>query len=166
MPLFLIGPALILIFSIYLNLLPTSGAGGWENIILPGISLGLFCSANIARITRASMLDVLRQDYVRTARMKGLSERAVIYKHALRNALIPLSTVFGLQIAMMLGGAIVTETVFAWPGIGRLMIEAIERRDYPMIRASLMYLASALVIINTIIDMSYGFIDPRIRQGT
>ncbi len=163
MPIFLLGPILILIFSVYLNLLPTSGTGGIEHVILPALTLGLFSSANVARITRASMLDVLRKDYIRTARSKGLAERVVIYKHALKNSLLPLSTVFGLQMAMMFGGAILTEVIFAWPGIGRLIIDSVLARDYPMVRACLIIIAGALVLMNLIIDISYRYMDPRIK---
>ncbi len=163
MPIFLLGPALVLVFSVYLGLLPVQGRGGLEHLVLPAFTLGMFSASNIARIMRSSMLDVLRKDYIRTARAKGLSERVVIYKHALRNALIPFVTVAGLQFGILLGGAIICESVYAWPGVGRLLVSAILQRDSPVIQGCILLIAILFVLVNLTVDVLYHYLDPRVR---
>lgn len=165
MPVFWIGLVLILVFSLRLQVLPASGKGGLEHLILPATALGLGASALIARITRSSMLEVLRNDYIRTARAKGLRERPVILGHGLRNALIPVVTVVGLQFGALLGGAVLTETVFAWPGIGRHIVQAIGQRDYPTVRGGVLLVATTFVIINILLDVLYAYLDPRIKYS-
>jgi peptide/nickel transport system permease protein len=170
-PVFVLAYALILTFSIELGWLPVQGyrplnEGVWEwlrHLILPSLALGTVYIALIARITRASMLDVLSQDYIRTAQAKGLSSNAVLTGHALKNAAVPIMTIVGIGIALLIGGAIVTETVFALPGIGRLTVDAILRRDYPIIQGVILMFSAIYVIINLAIDLSYVFFDPRIR---
>ena len=162
-PIFWSGLILILLFSVRLEWLPAGGTGGLAHLVLPALSLGLFGAGVIARQTRSSMLEVLGEEFVRTARSKGLAERAVIYKHALRNALIPIVTVVGDQFARLLGGAILTETVFSWPGIGRYLIEAIAMRDYPVIQAIILVFAACFFVVNLLVDISYGLVDPRVR---
>ena len=165
-PVFWLALMLQLLFSVQLRLLPPTGMGSIRHIILPSITLGLASAALMARITRSSMLDVLRQDFITTARAKGLSERLVVYKHALKNALIPVVTVLGLQFGILLGGAVLTETVFAWPGVGRLLVDSILRRDYPVVQGTVMLLAFLFVMINLVVDIIYAFLDPRIHyQG-
>lgn len=165
-PVFWMALMLQLLFSVRLRLLPATGMGGIEHLILPSITLGMASAALMARITRSSMLDVLKQDFITTARAKGLAERVVVYKHALKNALIPVVTVLGLQFGILLGGAVLTETVFAWPGVGRLLVDAILRRDYPVVQGTVMLLAFLFVIINLVVDVIYAFLDPRIHyQG-
>ncbi|MDP9371540.1 MAG: ABC transporter permease [Chloroflexota bacterium] len=165
MPVFWIGLVLILIFSLRLNLLPASGKGGIDNLILPATALGVGAAALIARITRSSMLEVLRNDYMRTAHAKGLRERVVVLRHGLGNALIPVVTVVGLQFGALLGGAILTETVFAWPGIGRHIVQAIGQRDYPTVRGGVLLVAMTFVIINVLLDVLYAYLDPRIKYS-
>ncbi len=165
MPVFWWGLILILIFSVELGLLPSGGMGGISHLILPAIVLGTASTAIIARMTRSSMLDVLRQDYVRTARAKGLLEKIIIYRHALRNALIPTVTVVGLQFGYMLAGAVLTESVFSWPGVGRLLVEAILFRDFPVVQSALLIIALMFVLVNLLVDVLYAFLDPRIRHG-
>ena len=165
MPVFWIGLILILVFSLRLQVLPASGKGGLEHLILPATALGVGASALIARITRSSMLEVLRNDYIRTARAKGLRERPVILGHGLRNALIPVVTVVGLQFGALLGGAVLTETVFAWPGIGRHIVQAIGQRDYPTVRGGVLLVATTFVIINILLDVLYAYLDPRIKYS-
>lgn len=162
-PIFWSGLLLILVFSVRLEWLPAGGAGTLKHLVLPAVSLGLFGAGVIARQTRSSMLEVLGAEYVQTARSKGLAERVVVYKHALKNGLIPVVTVLGDQFGRMLGGAILTETVFAWPGMGRYLIEAISMRDYPAIQAVILVFAASFVIVNLIVDVSYGVLDPRVR---
>lgn len=165
-PVFWMALMLQLLFSVRLRWLPATGMGGWEHLVLPSITLGMASAALMARITRSSMLDVLKQDFITTARAKGLAERIVIYKHALKNALIPVVTVLGLQFGILLGGAVLTETVFAWPGVGRLLVDAILRRDYPVVQGTVMLLAFLFVIINLVVDVIYAYLDPRIHyQG-
>ncbi len=164
MPVFWWGLILILVFSVNLGLLPSGGMGGIRHLILPAIVLGTASTAIIARMTRSSMLDVLRQDYVRTARAKGLLEKIVIYRHALRNALIPTVTVVGLQFGYMLAGAVLTESVFSWPGVGRLLVEAILFRDFPVVQSALLIIAIMFVLVNLMVDILYAFLDPRIRH--
>jgi ABC-type dipeptide/oligopeptide/nickel transport system permease component len=140
-----------------------AGAETAQHLVLPAITLGLFSTAYIARMARSSMLDVLGRDYVRTARSKGLAGRTVILRHALRNALIPLVTVIGLQFGALLGGAVITETIFAWPGVGRLTIQAIQTKDLPLVQACVVLLASIFVLVNLVVDLLYTYLDPRIR---
>jgi ABC-type dipeptide/oligopeptide/nickel transport system permease component len=164
MPNFWVGIVGILIFSVHLRLLPTGGRGTWLQLILPAFALGSYLMALIARLTRSGMLEVLSQDYVRTARAKGLSERLVVWRHALRNTLIPLVTVVGLQIGELLSGTVVIETVFAWPGVGRLVVQAVFQRDYPLVQAAVFVLAMTFVGVNFLVDVTYRFLDPRIRR--
>jgi ABC-type dipeptide/oligopeptide/nickel transport system permease component len=164
MPNFWVGIVGILIFSVHLRLVPTSGRGTWLQLILPAFALGSYLMALIARLTRSGMLEVLGQDYVRTARAKGLPERLVVWRHALRNTLIPLVTVVGLQIGELLGGTVVIETVFAWPGVGRLVVQAVFQRDYPLVQAAVFVLAMIFVGVNLFVDVTYRFLDPRIRR--
>jgi ABC-type dipeptide/oligopeptide/nickel transport system permease component len=165
MPNFWVGIVGILIFSVKLRLLPTSGRGSWTQLILPGLALGSYLMALIARLTRSGMLEVISQDYVRTARAKGLSEAVIIFRHALMNALIPLVTVVGLQMGELLGGAVVIETVFAWPGVGRLILQAVFQRDYPLVQAAVFILAMIFVGANLLVDLTYRYLDPRIRHA-
>jgi peptide/nickel transport system permease protein len=162
-PIFWSGLILILVFSVKLEWLPSGGTGTLRHLVLPALSLGLFGAGVIARQTRSSLLEALGQDFVRTARSKGLSERVVVLKHALRNALVPVVTVLGDQFGRMLGGAILTETVFAWPGMGRYLVDAILMRDYPVIQAIILVFAACFVVVNLLVDLSYGAIDPRVR---
>jgi ABC-type dipeptide/oligopeptide/nickel transport system permease component len=165
-PVFWMALMLQLLFSVQLRILPATGMGSWRHLVLPSITLGMASAALMARITRSSMLDVLKQDFITTARAKGLGERIVVYRHALKNALIPVVTVLGLQFGILLGGAVLTETVFAWPGVGRLLVDAILRRDYPVVQGTVMLLAFLFVIINLVVDVIYAFLDPRIHyQG-
>jgi ABC-type dipeptide/oligopeptide/nickel transport system permease component len=143
--------------------LPAGGTGTLRHLVLPAVSLGLFGAGVLARQTRSGMLEVLGQDFVRTARAKGLPERLVVVKHALKNALIPVVTVLGDQFGRLLGGAILTETVFSWPGMGRYLIDAISQRDYPAVQGAILVFAAAVVIINLLVDVSYGVVDPRMR---
>ncbi len=162
-PVFWMALMLQLLFAVQLRMLPATGIGTIRHLVLPSITLGTASAALMARITRSSMLDVLRQDFITTARAKGLDERLVIYKHALKNALIPVVTVLGLQFGILLGGAVLTETVFAWPGVGRLLVDAILRRDYPVVQGTVMLLALLFVLINLVVDIIYAFLDPRIH---
>jgi ABC-type dipeptide/oligopeptide/nickel transport system permease component len=162
-PTFFVGILLILVLSLKLGWLPTSGRGDWTQLVLPALTLGAFAMASIARLTRSALLEVLRADYVRTARAKGLRERIVVTKHALRNAAIPIVTITGLQFGTLLGGAVVTETVFAWPGIGRLAIQAIYNRDYPVVQCVVFLSALLFIVINLTVELIYGVLDPRIR---
>jgi len=163
MPVFWLGLMLVVVFSIILQWLPAGGTGGWQHVILPSITLASFVVAFIARMTRSTMLETLSQDFTTTARSKGLTEKIVVVKHALRNALIPIITVVGLQFGMLLGGAVLTETVFAWPGIGRLIVDSILARDYPMIQGVILIFGLLYILVNLIVDMTYAFVDPRIR---
>ncbi len=165
-PVFWLGIMFQLLFAVRLGWLPSGQMGTFKHLILPSLTLGLATAALIARITRSSMLDVLRQDYITTARSKGLAERVVTYKHALKNALIPVVTVMGLQFGTLLGGAVLVETVFSWPGIGRLMVESILRRDYPVVQGAVLLLAVTFVMINLLVDVIYAFLDPRISYGS
>jgi peptide/nickel transport system permease protein len=163
MPIFWLGILLILVFSVKLHLLPSGGTGSLRYIILPAIALGSASAAVIARMTRASMLEVARQDYIRTARATGYAERVVIFRHGLKNAMIPVLTVFGLEFGYMLGGAVLTETVFSLPGIGRLLVEGIFARDYPVVQGAMILVATTFVLVNLLTDVAYAFFDPRIR---
>ena len=163
MPIFWLWLMLIVVFSVYLGLLPSSCCGAFRYMVLPAVSLATFPLAMITRLTRSSMLEVIRQDYIRTARSKGLSVGLVILRHGLRNALIPVVTVIGLQFGVLLAGAVLTETVFAIPGIGRLTVTAVFARDYPVIRACILLTAAIFVLVNLLVDLSYTYLDPRIR---
>jgi ABC-type dipeptide/oligopeptide/nickel transport system permease component len=162
MPHFWLGILLIMIFSVKLGWLPTSGRGTLAHLIMPSVALGLSLMAMFARLTRSVMLEVLSLDYIRTARSKGLKERIVISKHAFKNALIPLVTVAGMQFGFLLGGTVIIETVFAWPGVGRLVVQAIFNRDYPLVQAVVLVLAVLFVAVNFIVDMLYMYLDPQI----
>lgn len=163
MPNFWLGILLILLFAVNLRWLPTSGRGGFAHLILPALTMALNLMAVITRLVRSNMLEVLSQPYIRTARGKGLKEPTIIVRHALRNALIPVVTVVGLQFGYILGGAVVVETVFSWPGVGLLTINAIYNRDFPLVQASVFVLAVAIVLINTFVDILYSVLDPRVR---
>ncbi len=163
-PVFWLGLMLLLFFSLKLGWFPVSGAENWKSYILPGIALGFLSMASIARVTRSSMLEVIRQDYIRTARSKGVPYNTIISKHALKNALIPTITVAGLQIGTLLGGSVLTETVFGLPGIGRLMIQSIQGRDLPMVLGCIIVFTVAFSIVNLIVDIIYAFVDPRIKS--
>lgn len=162
MPVYWLGIMFILLFAVRLNFLPAFGSGSWQHLVLPGITLGAFSMARIARLTRSSMLEVLGQEYVRTARAKGVSELRVVLKHTLKNAAIPVITVIGLDLGTLLGGAVITETIFAWPGVGRLAVQAIANRDYPVVQAAVFMLASIFILINYLVDMLYTYVDPRV----
>ena len=162
-PNFWLGLMLIFFFSVRLGWLPTGGRGGLDHMILPAITLGTAGAASLARLTRSAMLDVLNSDYVTMARAKGLPRRTVIFKHALRNALIPVITILGLRIGTLVGGSVIVETIFAWPGVGRLIIQAINVSDFPVVQAAILLTASAVVFANLLTDIAYMFIDPRIR---
>ncbi len=162
-PVFWLGLNLILLFSVRLQWFPSFGYETWRHLVLPSLTLGAASAAIVARMTRSAMLEVLNQDYVRTARAKGLAERVVVNRHALRNALIPVVTVLGLQLGTLLSGAVLTETVFAWPGIGRLLVEAVLARDYPIIQGATLLIAATFVVLNVAVDVLYGLLDPRIR---
>lgn len=163
LPNFVLGIALILIFSFSLHLLPSSGQGSWRHFLMPVATLGLSSAAGIARFTRSAMLDVLTQDYLRTARSKGLASRRVIAKHALRNAAIPVLTIVGLQVGTLVAGSVVVETVFAWPGIGSLLANAATRRDFPVMQIGVLIVAASVIVANLLVDIGYGLLDPRIR---
>jgi peptide/nickel transport system permease protein/oligopeptide transport system permease protein len=166
MPVFWTGLVLIVVFALWLPWLPVGGVGSPAHLVLPAITLALPSVAMVARMTRSSVLEVLREDYVRTARAKGVAERLVVAKHALRNAAIPIVTLLGLQAGQLMGGAVLTETVFAWPGLGRLMVKAIFARDYVLLQGAVLVFALAFVVINLAVDLAYGALDPRIsRQG-
>jgi ABC-type dipeptide/oligopeptide/nickel transport system permease component len=170
-PAFALGPVLILIFSIALGWLPVSGAGrdglfspdGWTYLVLPSVAMGVSLAAILTRMVRTAMLEELNRDYIRTARAKGLSETAVVYRHALPNALVPIVTVVGLQFGALLAGAIVTETIFSWPGLGRLVVSAISGRDYALVQGSLLAIGLTYVLVNLLTDLTYRFVNPRMR---
>ncbi len=164
MPVFWLGLMLILTFSVNLGWLPSGGFNGFTSIILPAVTLGVGSAAIITRMTRSSMLEVIRQDYIRTARAKGVAEKVVTNKHALKNALIPIITVVGLQFGNLLGGAVLTESVYSWPGVGRLMVDAIRQKDTPTVLAAVVFLATAFSIVNLLVDILYAFVDPRIKS--
>ena len=165
LPNFWLGIMLILLFGVALRWLPTSGFETWRHLILPAVTLAAFPMALVARLTRSSMLEILGRDFIRTGRAKGLAERAVILRHALRNAAVPLLTVLGLQIGTLLGGAVITESVFAWPGMGKLVVDAIFFRDFPVVQTVLILSATIFVLINLLVDLLYTVIDPRIRYS-
>ena len=162
-PTFWLGLLMIRIFAVNLRWVPVSGHGTALHLVMPALALALYLAALLARLTCSEMLEALAQDYVRTARAKGLSERAVTVAHALKNALLPIVTLIGLQLGALLGGAVVTETVFAWPGIGSLVLDAILRKDYPVVLAAVEFVAAAFIVINMALDLLYGYLDPRLR---
>ena len=164
-PNFALGPILILVFSVFLGWLPVSGRGGVWHLILPAITLGAALAAILTRMVRISVMEELSSDYVRTARAKGLSPTAVLFRHAFRNALIPILTILGLQFGTLLAGAIVTETIFSWPGIGRLAVQAIGARDYPLLQGCILLIAVSYVLVNLLTDAVYALVDPRVRLG-
>ncbi len=162
-PVFWSGLLLMLLFALDLGWLPASGYGSWKHLVLPAVAVGFSSAAFIARITRASMIETLRQDYVRTATAKGLGLSAVRIRHALRNALLPVVTVVGLQFGGLLGGAVLTETVFAWPGIGRMLVDAIGARDLPLVQGSVLFIAVIFIVMNLLVDVSYAVLNPKVR---
>lgn len=163
MPVFWQGVMLMLIFSVTLEWLPSSGRGDWTHLILPAITLGTGSTASITRMTRSTMLETISQDYVRTARAKGLGERIVLYRHALRNALLPIVTVIGLEFGSLMAGAVITETIFAWPGIGRLAVDAIRSQDFPLVQGVILTFAVLYAFINLVVDVIYAYLDPRLQ---
>lgn len=165
MPAFWLGPVLMLIFAVWLGWLPVSGMDTGTSIILPAITLGFGLSAILTRMTRTSLLEVLNDDYIRTARAKGLSEQTVILRHALRAALLPIITIVGLQMGSLLAGTVITETIFSWDGIGRLLVESIEKRDYPVTQACVLIVALSYVLVNLFTDILYRLADPRVRHA-
>ena len=169
MPVFWLGLLLVIVFSLNLGWLPSQGMGSGgmdlvKSLILPSITLGTMSAATITRMTRSSMLEVIRQDYISTARAKGVSERTVTFRHMLRNAMIPIVTAVGLQFGQLLGGAMLTETVFSWPGLGRLMVDSIKSKDIPMVLGSVIFMAVMFSIVNLVVDIVYAYIDPRIKS--
>lgn len=161
-PHFWLGLMAIVVFGVHLGWLPTSGRGGWMNLILPAVTLSAYSMASLTRLIRSSVLEVLGADYIRTARAKGLGAGPILFKHALKNALIPVVTLTGLQLGVLLSGAVVVETVFAWPGVGRLTIEAIHTRDYPLVQAGVVLMALLFVVVNQGVDLCYRWLDPRV----
>jgi ABC-type dipeptide/oligopeptide/nickel transport system permease component len=162
-PVFWLGIMLILIFSVTLQWFPSSGRGEIQHLILPAVTLGMYTMARTARMMRSSMLEVLGQEYMKTAKAKGLTPKAVILKHALKNASIPVVTIIGMELGTLLGGAVITETIFAWPGVGRLAVQAIYNRDYPVVQAAVFVLASIFVLVNLVVDIMYTYLDPRVK---
>lgn len=162
-PNFVMGPLLVLVFSLWMGWFPVSGRDGLASLILPALTLGTAMAAILSRMVRATLLEVLNEDYIRTARAKGLSERVVIWRHALRNALLPVITLMGLQLGVLLGGAVITEVVFSWPGLGQLTIESIQKRDYPVVQACVLLISLIYVLVNTLTDLVYASLDPRVR---
>jgi peptide/nickel transport system permease protein len=163
MPVFWLSLLLILLFSVHLHWLPTGGYGHFQNLILPATTLGFYTASRLARLSRSGVIEAASQDFVRNGYAKGLPERKIVFSYILRNALLPIVTVIALDFAALLGGAVVTETIFSWPGVGRLTVESISRRDFPVVQASVMLLAATYVIVNFLVDILYRFIDPRIR---
>lgn len=165
LPSFWVALMMILFFSLKLNWLPSGGIEGWQSMVMPALSIGFGCCANIMRITRSSMLEVIRTDYIRTAKSKGVKKRDIIGKHALRNVLIPVITVAGLQFGAMMGGAVIAETVFSWPGVGTYMISSIKAKDTPAVMGSIICFCVAFSLVNLLVDLVYGYIDPRIKSS-
>jgi peptide/nickel transport system permease protein len=163
MPTFWLGPLLILLFAVRLEWFPVSGREGLASLVLPAVTLGAALAAILSRMTRSAMLEVIREEYITASRAKGLPERTVVLRHALRNALIPILTVLGLQIGALLSGAVITEKVFAWPGIGRLLVDGIEARDYPLVQGCVLVISFSYVAVNLVTDLLYAAVDPRIR---
>jgi peptide/nickel transport system permease protein len=164
-PVFWSGFLLMIVFALELGWLPASGRGTWRHLVLPAVTVGVSSAAFIARITRGAVLEALAQDYVRTAKAKGLAPRRVVLRHALRNALLPIVTVVGLQLGGLLGGAVLTETVFAWPGVGRLLVDAIVARDLPLVQGSVLVVSLLFILVNLAVDLSYAAINPKVRYG-
>lgn len=164
-PNFWLGLMLIFFFGVRLGWLPTGGTGSWKHLILPTVTLGMLTAAGVMRITRSGMIDVLGTDFIRTARAKGLPERLVLWRHALRHALLPVVTILGIQVGRLIAGSVIVETVFAWPGIGRLVIGAIQSADYPVVQTCIIVITTAIVMANLAVDISYRYIDPRIKAG-
>jgi len=164
-PNFWLGPLLVLLFSIGLGLTPVSGMHGFSSVILPAITLGASLSAISMRMVRATLIEVLSEDYIRTAKSKGMNQNQVVWRHAMPNAALPILTLLGLQLGGLLAGAVVTETVFSWPGIGSLMIESIQRRDYPLVQGCVLLVAFFYVLVNRLTDFLYGVVDPRVRTS-
>jgi ABC-type dipeptide/oligopeptide/nickel transport system permease component len=164
-PVFWLGIMLILIFSVTIQWFPSSGRGEIQHLVLPAITLGMFTMARTARMMRSSMLEVMGQEYMKTAKAKGLNPGTVILKHALKNAAIPVVTIIGMELGTLLGGAVITETIFAWPGVGRLAVQAIYNRDYPVVQAAVFLLASIFVLVNLVVDLLYTYLDPRVKLG-
>ena len=162
-PSFWLGIMLILLFARYLRLLPSAGSQTWQHLILPATTLALPLVGVLTRLVRSGLLEVMHEDYIRTARAKGLAPSAVLTRHAMRNMLIPVVTVIGIQLGNLLGGAVIVETVFGWPGIGRLLVDAIFQRDYPLVQASILLITSTFIVINLLVDISYVYLNPRIR---
>ena len=165
MPVYWLGLMMIIVFAIALHLFPAAGADEPTSIVMPAVTLALFSVGLIARMTRSSMLEVFGQDYIRTARAKGAPFRLIVFRHALRNALLPVMTVIGLQFGSLLGGAVVTETVFAWPGVGRLLVDSIFFRDYPVVQGLVLMFGTTFVLINLVVDVLYAYVDPRIHYS-
>jgi len=163
MPNFWLGPLLAIVFAVSLGWLPVSGTGSWQHLVLPAVTLGGALAALLARMTRATLIDELRELYVLAARARGVSAARAVISHALRNSLIPVVTIIGLQLGAVLTGTIITETIFAWPGVGRLLIQAISFRDYPLVQGCILFIATTYVTMNLLVDLVYGWIDPRIR---
>jgi peptide/nickel transport system permease protein len=164
-PSFYLGLMLIMIVAVQWRMLPTGGRGSAAQLVLPAITIGVHLLALTARFSRGAVLDVMRQDYVRTARAKGLNERVLLMRHVMKNAMIPIVTVVGLQVGAVFSGAVVTETVFSWPGVGRLMVQAISTRDFPIVQATVMIVALIFVVVNLLVDLTYAWLDPRIKYG-
>ena len=165
LPLFWLGIMLVLIFAVQLRWFPASGIGSWQHLVLPTITLGAYPMARIARLMRSSMLEVINEDYITTARAKGLSGLTIIVRHAMRNAALPVITIVGLMFGTLMGGAVITETIFAWPGVGLLTIQAIQNRDFPLVQAAVLVISATFVFANLAVDLLYAYIDPRIRYG-
>jgi peptide/nickel transport system permease protein len=165
LPLFWLGIMLIIIFAVRLKLLPASGYGTWQHFLMPSLCLGMAFAPITMRLVRSGMIEVLSMDYIKTARSKGMAERRVVWKHAFRNAAIPVITVLGLQFGQLLGGAIITETVFAWPGVASLTVDSIRNQDFPVVQCAVVLLALIIVLVNLVVDLAVGLIDPRIRVG-
>lgn len=164
-PNFWLGLILIILFAVKVQLFPTGGSGSLRHLVLPAVTLGSFSAAAVMRLTRSAMLEVLSSDYIRTARAKGLRERVIIVRHALRNSMLPVITVLGVQVGTVISGSIVIETVFAWPGMGRLMIQSINNADYPVVQLAVMVVAFTIVLANLLVDISYSWLDPRVKGG-
>ncbi len=165
-PSFWLGLMMIFFFAVQLGWLPTGGSQGFRSLILPAVALGMLEMAAIMRLTRSGMIEVMDTDFIRTARAKGLPERTVIVRHALRHAMLPVVTILGIGIGRLISGSVIIEVVFAWPGVGRLIIDSIVRSDYPMVQAAIIVLAASITLANVVVDVSYRFIDPRIRAGS
>jgi peptide/nickel transport system permease protein len=163
MPSYWVAYLLFLTFSVWLGVLPVAGSQTWQHAIMPAVTLGIGGSASLMRLTRAETLETLQQDYIRTARAKGLRRNTLLVRHALRNTMIPLTTIVGMRFAGMLGGAVIVETIFSWPGIGKLIVDAIFDRDYPMIQGFVIFMGTVFLLINLVVDIGYGLIDPRMR---